>query len=172
MIEEQIGPAVEAHAHLSNLLRTLVTAAGGLAGKAAQRRAERLRDAEHYNDQQRQALSERVRAERQAARLVYRHVHAERWWDKARPKEIAHAVVAAGTWGDSDPAAAYALAVIGGHLHDRYGLNLGDLFRQAGERHQPLGLDGFPGGNIRRPAGVAAGRFAGPVEAEEASFST
>lgn len=137
MIEEHTDPTGEAHAHLSNLLRTLVTAAAGLAEKRAQRRADQLRDAQHQTDQQRQALQERIRAEQQAARLVYRHVYNDTWWDKARPADIARAVQAAGAWADSDPNAADALAVIGEQLQDRYGLDLDDLYRQAAE--QPVG---------------------------------
>ncbi len=45
MIEEHLDPTAEAHAHISNLMRTVITAAAGMADKRAQRRAEQHREA-------------------------------------------------------------------------------------------------------------------------------
>ncbi|HLI00736.1 MAG TPA: hypothetical protein VKV06_08115 [Acidimicrobiales bacterium] len=134
MIEEHPDPTSEAHAHVSNLVRTLVTAAAGLAEKRAQRRADQIREAQRQTEEQRQELQERVRVEQQAARLVYRHVYSNSWWDKARPQDIAQAVEAAGAWAESDSTASDALGVIEEQLQDRYGLDLEDLRRRAAEQ--------------------------------------
>ena len=127
MIEEHLDPTVEAHTHITNLLRTLVTAAAGTAERRAQQRAQHLHDAQRRSDQQRRHLEQRTRAERQAAELVYRPTYQHTWWARARPEGIADAVTAAATWAASDPGAAHALRHIAGQLHDRHGIDLHDL---------------------------------------------
>ena len=131
MIEEHLDPTTEAHAHITNLLRTVVTAAAGIAERRARQHEERQRDARHRSDEQRRALDERLTAERHTAQLVYRRAHQDSWWDKARPDDIAAAVEAAGTWAAADPRAGDALDHIAERLHDRYGIDLAGLYRTA-----------------------------------------
>lgn len=131
MIEEHLDPTTEAHAHITNLLRTVVTAAAGVAERRARQREEQQRDAQRRSDEHRRALNERLAAERHTAQLVYRRAHQDSWWNKARPDDIAAAVEAAGTWAAADPRASDALDHITGRLHDRYGIDLPDLYRTA-----------------------------------------
>ena len=131
MIEEHLDPTTEAHAHITNLLRTVVTAAAGVAERRARQREEQQRDAQRRSDEHRRALNERLAAERHTAQLVYRRAHQDSWWDKARPDDIAAAVEAAGTWAAADPRAGDALDHITERLHDRYGIDLADLYRTA-----------------------------------------
>lgn len=131
MIEEHLDPTAEAHAHMSNLLRTLVTSAAGVADKRAQRRAHEQQDMQRRSEAEQRALNERVTAERQAAELVYRRTSRDSWWEKARPEEISEAVAAAGAWAGSDPRANDALSHIGEQLEARYGLDLTELYRSG-----------------------------------------
>jgi hypothetical protein len=131
MIEEHLDPTVEAHAHITNLLRTLVTAAAGIAEKRAQRRAQELQEAQRRSEEHRRALTERLAVQRQAAELVYRAAYRDSWWQKATPEQVAAAVEAAGTWAASDPRANDALSHLAERLHDRYDIDLVDLHRNA-----------------------------------------
>lgn len=131
MIEEHLDPTAEAHAHMSNLLRTLVTSAAGMADKRAQRRAQEQQDMQRRSEAEQRAFNERITAERQAAELVYRRTSRDSWWEKARPEEIGEAVAAAGAWAGSDPRANDALSHIGEQLEARYGLDLTDLYRSG-----------------------------------------
>lgn len=139
MIEEHVEPTAEVHAHLSNLLRTLVTAAAGMADKRAQRRQAQAQEAARAAETERRAFEERMHAQRQAAFLVYRGVHQDRWWERATPEAIAGAVEAAGAWIDLDPRAHDAWAAISDRLGDRYGIDLDDLARQARAGAAPSG---------------------------------
>lgn len=136
MIEEHLDPTTEAHAHVTNLLRTVVTAAAGVAERRARQREDQQRDAQqrdaqHRTDDHRRALNERLAAERHTAHVVYRRAYQDFWWDKARPDDIAAAVEAAGTWAAGDPRAGDALHHIAERLRDRYGIDLRDLYRTA-----------------------------------------
>jgi hypothetical protein len=129
MIEDHLDPTSEAHAHITSLLRTVVTAAAGVAERRARQREEQLRDAQRRSEQHYRTLNERLTAERQTAELIYRRTYQDSWWDKARPDHIAAAVEAAGTWATSDPRANDALDHIAGRLHDRYDIDLAALRR-------------------------------------------
>lgn len=142
MIEEHLDPTAEAHAHISNLLRTLVTSAAGMAEKRVQRREAEQRAAANQSAQIRQAMEDRLRSERQTAQLVYERVHQDRWWDKATPEGVATAVEAAGTWATSDPKAANALDRIGHELERRYGIDLEDLYRHTDAGTVPAAVAG------------------------------
>lgn len=133
MIEEHLDPTAEAHAHISNLLRTLVTAAAGMADKRAQRRAAEEQAAARASEAERRAFQERLDADRQTAFLAYRRVHDNRWWDTATPENIHDAVLAAGTWARSDPRADDAWLAIGDRLAGHYGIDLEALARRARE---------------------------------------
>lgn len=133
MIEEHLDPTVEAHAHISNLLRTAVTAAAGVAERRAQQRAEAAREAGRLAEAERREAEQRVAAQRQAAELVYRRAYRDTWWDHASEADIADVVTAAGTWATSDPRADDALGHVSERLAERYGLDmdLGALCRGA-----------------------------------------
>jgi len=131
MIEDHIDPTGEAHTHISNLLRTAVTAAAAMADKRAQRHQRQLQDMERRSEAERRTFTDRLNAERQTAELVYRRAYQDSWWEKARPEDIAAAVGAAGAWAGADPKAADALRHIGEQLHDRHGLDLDELYRAA-----------------------------------------
>lgn len=124
MIEEHLDPTVEAHGHISNLLRTVVTAAAGASERRAQQRAEQAREAGRLAEAERRELEERIAAQRQAAELVYRRAYRDTWWDRAREADIADAVTAAGTWAASDPRADDALGHIRERLAERYGIDV------------------------------------------------
>lgn len=124
MIEEHVDPTAETHAQISNLIRTLVTAAAGVAEKRAQRREAEQREAARQSDMARHAFEERMRAEREIAYLIYRNVERDRWWERATPKDIADTVEVAGTWANTDPRAQTALNRVKEELHHRYGIDL------------------------------------------------
>lgn len=137
MIEEHLDPTVEAHAHISNLLRTVVTAAAGAAERRAQHRAEQARETGRLAEAERREVEQRIAAERQAAELVYRRVYRDTWWDRATETDIAGAVTAAGTWAASDPRGDEALSHIGERLAGRYGIDIDLHALCAGETGQP-----------------------------------
>jgi hypothetical protein len=123
VIEEHVDPTTETHAQISNLIRTLVTAAAGVAEKRAQRREAEQREAARQSDIARHAFEERMRAEREIAYLIYRNVERDRWWERATPKDIADTVEVAGTWANTDPRAQAALNRVKEELHHRYGID-------------------------------------------------
>lgn len=124
MIEEHLDPTAEAHAHISNLLRTVVTAAAGVAERRAQRRAEEAREAQRLAEVERREIEQRIAAERQTAELIYRRAYRDTWWDHASEGDIAEVVIAAGTWAPSDPRADDALRQVSERLAERYGLDI------------------------------------------------
>jgi hypothetical protein len=126
VIEEHVDPTTETHTQIANLIRTLVTAAAGVAEKRAQRREAEQREAARQSDIARHAFEERIRAEREIAYLIYRNVERDRWWERATPKDIADTVEAAGTWASTDPRAQAALNRVKEELHHRYGIDLQD----------------------------------------------
>ncbi len=138
MIEEHLDPTVEAHGHISNLARTVVTAAAGAAERRAQQRAEQARESQRLAEAERREVEQRIAAERQAAELVYRRVYRDTWWDRASAPDIAGAVTAAGTWAASDPRADDALGHIGERLAERYGIDV-DLHALCAEQTGPAG---------------------------------
>ena len=126
MIEEHVDPTTETHAQITNLIRTLVTAAAGVAEKRAQRREAEQREAARQSDIARHAFEERMRAEREIAYLIYRNVERDRWWERATPKDIADTVEVAATWANTDPRAQSAINRVKEELHHRYGIDLQD----------------------------------------------
>jgi hypothetical protein len=124
VIEEHVDPTTETHAQIANLIRTLVTAAAGVAEKRAQRREAEQREAARQSDIARHAFEERIRAEREIAYLIYRNVERDRWWERATPNDIANIIEVAGTWATTDPRAQAALNRIKEELHHRYGIDL------------------------------------------------
>jgi hypothetical protein len=124
VIEEHVDPTAETYAQIANLIRTLVTAAAGVAEKRAQRREAEQREAARQSDLARHAFEERVRAEREIAYLIYRNVERDRWWERATPNDIANIIEVAGTWAKTDPRAQAALNRIKEELHHRYGIDL------------------------------------------------
>jgi len=119
MIEEHLDPTVEAHGHISNLARTVITAAAGAAERRAQQRAERAHEAGRLAEAERREVEQRI-----AAELVYRRAYRDTWWDRASEVDIAGAVTAAGTWAASDPRANDALGHIGERLAELYGIDI------------------------------------------------
>lgn len=111
MIEEHIDPTAEAHNHMSNLLRTVITSAAGMADKRAQRRQAEMQEIQRRSEDERRLFTERMTAERQAAELV----------------------AAAGTWAATDPKANDALSHIAEQLEDRYGVDLAQAYRDAAD---------------------------------------
>lgn len=141
MIEDHVDPTAEAHQHITNLLRMAVTAAAAIAEKRARQRREQLAAAARQSEAERQALTGRLHAEQIVAEQVWRPALADSWWQRAEPADIASAAGAAAGWAGADPAAAAALDHIGGQLHDRYGLDLPALRRQAGQAGPDRGAD-------------------------------
>jgi hypothetical protein len=138
-LEEHADPTAEAHAHISNLLRTLVTAAAGTAEKRAQRHAQQMEDARRRSEEERRALTARIEAERQVAELTYRRVYDDSFWERADPRDIAEAVQAAGAWAATDPRAAHAFNRIARQLDDRYGFDLHQHYQAAGDPNVAAG---------------------------------
>jgi len=133
MIEDHIDPTAEAHNHMSNLLRTVITSAAGMADKRAQRRQAEMQEIQRRSEAERRVFTERMTAERQAAELVYRRAYQDSWWDRARPEAIASAVAAAGAWAATDPKANDALSHIAEQLENRYGVDLAQAYRDAAD---------------------------------------
>jgi hypothetical protein len=162
VIEEHVDPTTETHAQISNLIRTLVTAAAGVAEKRAQRREAEQREAARQSDIARHAFEERMRAEREIAYLIYRNVERDRWWERATPKDIADTVEVAGTWATTDPRAQAALNRVKEELRHRYGIDLQDsatptevldqveAARQAAQG-AATGQQDHAGGSVRPP---------------------
>jgi len=137
MIEEHLDPTVEAHGHLSNLARTVITAAAGAAERRAQQRAEQAREAGRLAEVERREVEQRLAAQRQAAELVYRRAWRDTWWDRASAPDITAAVTAAGIWAGGDPRADDALGHICERLAERYGIDVDLHALCAGETGPP-----------------------------------
>jgi hypothetical protein len=138
-LEEHADPTAEAHAHLSNLLRTLVTAAAGTAEKRAQHRAQQMEEARRRSEEERRRLMARIESERQVAELTYRRVYDDSFWERADPRDIAEAVQAAGAWAATDPRAAHAFNRIARQLDDRYGFDLHHHYHEANDPNAVAG---------------------------------
>ena len=110
----------------------------GRAGQAAgQVIAHRARVAEAAQEAERRRLTDRLDAERAAARSSVVGVEGERWWDRATPEKIAQVWQTAQTWRDLDPDLARVGDEIVEQVQARYGIDVrdagpdADMLRQA-----------------------------------------
>lgn len=117
MESDGIEEAFEGH------LRVLVTAAAQLGERMARAREQAQRRAQAVSEQEARELASRFEAEKRAARVELANVHQSRWWDNARPKDVAHTYRLATAWEREDAEAAQAAARIRDELRTRYGVD-------------------------------------------------
>jgi hypothetical protein len=118
----------EIYQSVSETIRTGVMVAMEVAELMAMARMERARQAEMADSREREAIKERLRAERQAARPAIRQAWNERWWERAGPQEIAGVYQLAAGWARTgDDYAAAAADHMRAEIQRRYGVEIPEL---------------------------------------------
>lgn len=109
---------------MSAELRIILTAAAQ-AGEMMQRSREQRRREQAARDQEEaRALESRLAAEQKAAVASLTRVEDERWWNQARPDEVAEMYRQARAWSSEDPRAVQAQQRIESEVERRYGVEL------------------------------------------------
>jgi len=129
-------------------IRIAVTAAGLVAERMAQARAERAKAAEAVSEKEARRLEARLGVEGATARAQLSQVDRDGWWDNAGVSEVADAWETAQAWRRLDPLAERAAERIerevrlryGVDVHDSEGLDPATLERAAVER-EAAGVD-------------------------------
>lgn len=111
-------------------LRVMLTAAGRAGEQLARDRERAARDAQAASQQRAAELSNRITAEREAAKASLSTVYREAWWLTASPEDIARQYQTSTAWADVEPEAVRAEQHIASELRRRYGV---DLDSRAGD---------------------------------------
>ncbi|GMA24797.1 hypothetical protein GCM10025864_25560 [Luteimicrobium album] len=104
-------------------LRVLVTTAAQLGERMARARERAQRRAQATSEQKARELASRFEAEKRVARVELANVHQSRWWDNARPEDVAHTYRLATAWVREDAEAAQTVGRIRDELRTRYGVD-------------------------------------------------
>jgi hypothetical protein len=105
---------------LTGSVRVAVTVGARLGEMLARAREEQMRRAEAAEEQHARELTERLHAERAAARADLAPVFRTEWWDQAGPEDVQHVYTTARAWADQDPEADRAAARIREKVRSRY----------------------------------------------------
>lgn len=109
---------------LGEVTRTALATAGQV-GDVVMRELQRQQQAaQDRNEQAAQAFAEKLRTDRDTARVSLAHVHDSQWWDKAQPHEVTRAFETARAWSGFDPVAAQAEQRIASEVKERWGIDL------------------------------------------------
>jgi len=107
-------------------LRVAVTAAGVVAERLAQARADRAHELQQDNVAEARHLEAQYRAELAAARGRLSVVEREGWWQAAKVNNVADAWQTARQWRGADPDVDRAADRIRTEVRDRYGVDVTD----------------------------------------------
>lgn len=108
-------------------IRLAVTAAGLVAERMAQARAERAKAAEAVSVEEARRLEARLGVERATARAQLSQVDRDGWWENADVDDVADAWETAQSWRQLDPMAGRAAERIEREVRDRYGIDVADV---------------------------------------------
>ncbi|MGH9089756.1 MAG: hypothetical protein ACRDZR_00005 [Acidimicrobiales bacterium] len=156
-IESLADPIREVHGHVDTLVRLGAASGVQVADRALQRRLEVERaERRALEDEARQA-TERERAQRELARLIWRRAFDDAWWDQATEEQIARSYEAAFVYAGTVPDAADALVRLDQEIERRHllGADEGDTSR-AGD-HEPNRAGDEPSAEVDEPD-MTAGR--------------
>jgi hypothetical protein len=121
---------------LSRDLQAAMAVAGRWGEMIARQRAEQLRQRVTEQQHRRRELEERFEAERAVMRTELAPVETDRFWENAKPEDIAGHYGLARQWEDHDEVAKAARARIEGQVKDRYGLSVEDYLEERTPQHQ------------------------------------
>ena len=105
-------------------LRVALTAAARVGEQVARQREAAARQAQAEGETAAAQLTDRLNAEREAARASYARLQRPDWWEAAQPEDVARAYQTAKAWGDVDPEAVRAEQRIVEEVRSRYGVDL------------------------------------------------
>lgn len=108
-------------------IRVAITAAGLVAERLAQGRAQRAREAEAASIEEIRRLEARLDVERSTARAQLAQVDRDGWWENAGVSDVADAWETAQSWRQLDPVAERAAERIEREVRDRYGVDVHDV---------------------------------------------
>lgn len=112
---------------LSGQARTFITLAAQVGERLARQRAEALHQAAAQGEHEARLLQDRWEAERLAHRVHYAPVHDARWWETAKPGDVATAYEHARAWAPFDEQAHNAVNKIHQEAAERYNLRIGNV---------------------------------------------
>lgn len=121
---------------LSRDLQAAMAVAGRWGEMMARQRAERLRHRVTEQQHRRRELEERFEAERAVMRTELAPVEADRFWETAKPADIAGYYGLARQWEHHDEVAKTARARIEKEVKDRHGLSVEDYLTDHAPRER------------------------------------
>ncbi|MEX5307659.1 hypothetical protein RF644_18090 [Kocuria sp. CPCC 205258] len=117
---------------LTRDLQAAMAVAGRWGEMMARRRAEQAQDLHHAQQQRRRELEERFEAQRAMTRTELAPVGQDRFWEDAKPEEIAERYGLARQWEGHDQVARAARERIEVEVKNRHGLGVEDYLRDHG----------------------------------------
>lgn len=121
---------------LSRDLQAAMAVAGRWGEMMARQRAERLRQRVMEQQHRRRELEERFEAERAVMRTELAPVEQDRFWETAKPADIAQHYGLARQWEHHDEVAKAARGRIEREVKDRHGLNVEDYLHDQASGQQ------------------------------------
>lgn len=121
---------------LSRDLQAAMAVAGRWGEMMARQRAERLRQRAMEQQHRRRELEERFEAERAVMRTELARVDQDRFWENAKPEDIAGHYGLARQWEHHDEVAQGARARIEKEMKDRHGLSAEDYLTERAPEQQ------------------------------------
>jgi hypothetical protein len=121
---------------LSRDLQAAMAVAGRWGEMMARQRAERLRQRLMEQQHRRRELQERFEAERAVMRTELAPVDQDRFWENAKPEDIAAHYGLARQWEQHDEVARTARGRIESQVKDRHGLSVEDYLEERTPEHQ------------------------------------
>lgn len=105
-------------------MRLAVTSAARVGETLARLRQQLQERSAAESEQSAREMATRIQAEMSAARTSYRGVDDPRWWDNARPEEVASMYRTAAAWRDVDPEAARVEQHMAQEVRTRYDVDV------------------------------------------------
>lgn len=144
---------------LGEVTRTALATAGRLGDLVMGELQRQQQAARESSEQAAQAFEEKLRSDRDTARVSLAQVHDPQWWDKAQPHEVTGAFETARAWSGLDPVAAQAQQRIATEVKERWGIDLPP-------REPPT-----QGTNAQEAGNAGLARGAGPAAAPQETHS-
>ena len=117
---------------LSRDLQAMLAIAGRWGEMMARQRAEQAQDLNRAEQQRRRELEERFEAQRAVMRTELASVDQDRFWESAKPEDIAERYGLARQWEGQDEVARAARERIEAEMKNRHGLDVKDYLRENG----------------------------------------
>lgn len=111
----------------AQLARTILMAAAQLAESMARVQAQRASMAQSRSTAQAAQVQQQIIAERDAARMIFRPLTDDRYWQNAHQLDrVVQAYKAAASWAEHDPEARAAVQLIKQYAEERWGRAVGE----------------------------------------------